>query len=249
MTQPTPTAADFPATVWKHWASRPNKEGTLTPASTITSTYGTSDRYLLRLEATDKRRLCGTPVWHWTDGDLSFPVSRWSRKPVGTDGEDLDGTFLYERAATPPMTPADYTRLAQAAIQGQWTRADGRQELCLDPTTLLAPAHNLATSPIDVERALAALRAEGVTVEHHQPWTEDEGTPILFVQVILAPAPTPAAPCDECGTDVPHAEHLGNDGEYLCPDCYTSEPADITPCTCGGEGCSTCGGDGVIYPY
>jgi hypothetical protein len=26
------------------------------------------------------------------------------------------------------------------------------------------------------------------------------------------------------------------------------EPVAITPCTCRGEGCTTCDGDGVIYP-
>lgn len=26
------------------------------------------------------------------------------------------------------------------------------------------------------------------------------------------------------------------------------EPIAIRPCTCGGEGCGTCNGDGVIYP-
>jgi hypothetical protein len=140
----------------------------LTPAGTITDIFETSDGYLLNLEI-----WCpGTTIWHWTDGDMSFPMNPHTRKPVGTDGEDLDGTFLYERTVTPPMTDADYTRLAQAAIRERWAiknvkwvgdffvNGTAQCELCLDPTTFLNMNHDLNDSPIDVERALAALQAE-----------------------------------------------------------------------------------------
>ncbi|MFI5473179.1 hypothetical protein ACIA6D_23430 [Streptomyces cacaoi] len=32
------------------------------------------------------------------------------------------------------------------------------------------------------------------------------------------------------------------------PDDAGDEPVGIRPCSCGGEGCQACNGDGVIYP-
>tara|TARA_R100001163_G_scaffold64272_1_gene58130 strand:+ start:574 stop:1017 length:444 start_codon:yes stop_codon:yes gene_type:complete len=33
-------------------------------------------------------------------------------------------------------------------------------------------------------------------------------------------------PCDACEVDVPTNEHCGDDGQYLCPDCYSQQRAD-----------------------
>jgi len=37
---------------------------------------------------------------------------------------------------------------------------------------------------------------------------------------------TVTRPCDACEVDVPTNEHSGDDGEYLCPDCYGQKRAD-----------------------
>ena len=37
---------------------------------------------------------------------------------------------------------------------------------------------------------------------------------------------TVTRPCDACGVDVPTNEHSGDDGQYLCPDCYGQQRAD-----------------------
>ena len=37
---------------------------------------------------------------------------------------------------------------------------------------------------------------------------------------------TVTRPCDTCEVDVPTNEHSGDDGEYLCPDCYGQKRAD-----------------------
>jgi len=31
------------------------------------------------------------------------------------------------------------------------------------------------------------------------------------------------APCDKCGVAVPERDFCGDDGEYLCPDCYDTD--------------------------
>ena len=37
---------------------------------------------------------------------------------------------------------------------------------------------------------------------------------------------TVTRPCDACEVDVPTNEHCGDDGQYLCPDCYGQQRAN-----------------------
>ena len=48
----------------------------------------------------------------------------------------------------------------------------------------------------------------------------------LTINIDDAMKVTVSRPCDACGVDVPTDEHCGDDGQYLCPDCYGQQLAD-----------------------